>query len=296
MAGQAPPCSRLSRITLGLKEGFRVDHDDYTDQEIAYDPFYQEFQLPRGLYWNAVAKLDSGPDDWGIELSFKRDFKAGPFAPQERAVLNSVLPRLRAASRTARWVLDAEMKGMGRLLQLRGDPVVEFDAWGNVLRTHGFDSNSDLPVSLLGRRLVAADRLAQTTLDLAIAAAVTPPQRPALARLSSRDGDAHYLQVVPVVGKARDVFLAAAAIATLISPLRQQLPLLHPNTIRNAFALTDTEAAVAAMLGQGLRLDEIARRLNVQIGTVRNHLKGVFQKTGTTRQAQLTALLGRLRP
>jgi DNA-binding CsgD family transcriptional regulator len=40
----------------------------------------------------------------------------------------------------------------------------------------------------------------------------------------------------------------------------------------------------------------VARRLRTQVGTVRVHLRSMFAKTGTNRQAELVALLVRLRP
>lgn len=61
-AGQAPFCSRLARIRLRVDEGFRLDHDDYTDAEIDRDPFYQEFAGPQHAFWNAVVKLCAAPD------------------------------------------------------------------------------------------------------------------------------------------------------------------------------------------------------------------------------------------
>lgn len=60
-AGDAPFCSRLARVTLTMGEGFRFDHDDYSDSELARDPFYQDFLRPQNAFWNAVAKLGGGP-------------------------------------------------------------------------------------------------------------------------------------------------------------------------------------------------------------------------------------------
>jgi len=297
-AGEAPPCSRLTRIKLGLDEGFRVDHDDYTDAELTRDPFYQEFQLPRGLFWNAVAKLSAAPDERGVELSFKRAFAAGPYAAGERAALDAVLPGLRMAARIANRVFDAESAGIAQLLQQRGDPVFELDAWGRVrcIRADP-EGNPALPLRVIGRRLVAADRVAQPALDRAVAAAVTSPQRSAITPLLGPEGEPYYLQLVPVVGRARDIFLATAAVAVVIAARpRPDCRIVAPNLLREAFSLTDREAEVASLLGEGLDLPEIARRLRIDLGTVRNHLKSVFEKSGTHRQAELVALLARLRP
>jgi DNA-binding CsgD family transcriptional regulator len=69
---------------------------------------------------------------------------------------------------------------------------------------------------------------------------------------------------------------------------------LAATRLRELFGLTRTEAAVAAGLGDGKSLENIAADLGTGIGTVRTHLKRVLAKTGTHRQAQLVALLARV--
>ncbi|MDO9466060.1 MAG: helix-turn-helix transcriptional regulator [Thiobacillus sp.] len=65
---------------------------------------------------------------------------------------------------------------------------------------------------------------------------------------------------------------------------------------RELFGLTRTEAAVAQALAEGRALNEIAEALGIGMGTVRSHLKQIFAKTGTKKQAQLVALLLRCIP
>jgi DNA-binding CsgD family transcriptional regulator len=294
LAGRAPPNSRQVRVKHDGDAGFRVDHDDYTDDELAHDPFYQDFLRPNGLFWHANARLDLEDGD-ELVISFKRACAAGPYQRRDVLALGSILPDVKAAARIAPHVLDAEAAGMVRLLHQRGDPVFEIDAWGRVLRAHGFADGSAQPVGVVGRRLVAADRLAQPTLELAALSAVGPPPRPAGVSLSGRNGERYYLQFVPVGGHARDVFKATAAVATLIQrcPRPSCVGATHA-MIRDAFGLTDREIDVAALLGEGLNLADIARQLRVRIGTARNHLKNVFEKTDTRRQAELVALIARL--
>ncbi|MDH4651749.1 MULTISPECIES: helix-turn-helix transcriptional regulator [unclassified Pseudomonas] len=61
--------------------------------------------------------------------------------------------------------------------------------------------------------------------------------------------------------------------------------------LRSLFQLTRTESEVAMLMMDGLTLDESAERLGVSRNTVRAHLRGVFAKTGATRQAQLVKTL-----
>jgi DNA-binding CsgD family transcriptional regulator len=57
------------------------------------------------------------------------------------------------------------------------------------------------------------------------------------------------------------------------------------------FGLTPTEARLAAMLAQGNSLEDFANSRGVSINAGRFLLKGIFAKTGTSKQAQLVSLL-----
>jgi DNA-binding CsgD family transcriptional regulator len=60
------------------------------------------------------------------------------------------------------------------------------------------------------------------------------------------------------------------------------------------FAFTRAEMRLAVALARGLDLQSIAQTHNVTIGTLRVHLKSIFEKTNTSRQAELILLLARL--
>jgi len=61
------------------------------------------------------------------------------------------------------------------------------------------------------------------------------------------------------------------------------------------FGLTPAEGRFCALLATGMDLDECGKVLGVSRETVRSRLKSVFQKTGARRQAELVALLVRMK-
>jgi DNA-binding CsgD family transcriptional regulator len=61
--------------------------------------------------------------------------------------------------------------------------------------------------------------------------------------------------------------------------------------LRQLYRLTEREAALAALLLEGCDLREAGEKMGVGIGTVRTHLRQLFEKTGTRRQAELVRLL-----
>jgi DNA-binding CsgD family transcriptional regulator len=60
------------------------------------------------------------------------------------------------------------------------------------------------------------------------------------------------------------------------------------------FAFTPAEMRLAVALARGLDLQSIAQTHKATVGTLRVHLKSIFEKTNTSRQAELILLLARL--
>ncbi len=61
--------------------------------------------------------------------------------------------------------------------------------------------------------------------------------------------------------------------------------------LTDIYALTVAESALTHILLQGRELGEAPRALNVPVTTARKHLRSIFVKTGTRRQAELVRVL-----
>lgn len=83
---------------------------------------------------------------------------------------------------------------------------------------------------------------------------------------------------------------APAMVMAFLTKQNAQVP-LSSVALSAMFELTPAEARVARHLASGLRPDEIALELGVAATTIAFHLRNVFAKTGTHRQADLVALL-----
>ncbi|RZI95373.1 MAG: helix-turn-helix transcriptional regulator [Rubrivivax sp.] len=83
--------------------------------------------------------------------------------------------------------------------------------------------------------------------------------------------------------------LHGAALLFVFDP--EATPSITADTVRQLFGLSKREAEVAAALCSGRTLDELAAERGTSINTVRTQLKSVFNKTGTSRQADLVSLL-----
>jgi DNA-binding CsgD family transcriptional regulator len=290
-AGRAPPNSRYWRVKAD-PSGFRIDQDDYSAEDLARDPFYQEFLRPHGMFWHANVILAPGPDEY-VELSLKRRFGLEPYQTDDRALFDCVLPELHAFARIGKGVLDAEARGMAGLLGRRGTPIIELDSRGRVLPGQSAgEGNPDCPIRIMRQRLVAPDGATQLAVDRAVASALSETGRLGLAALTGADGRRYFLQVHRVPGLARDVFTTAAGLALLIERDRSPGTLqIDVSPLRSVYGLTEREADVAALLAEGLDIEAIAARLMIRSNTARSYLKDALQKTGATRQAELVALV-----
>ncbi|WP_289042679.1 response regulator [uncultured Aliiroseovarius sp.] len=79
-------------------------------------------------------------------------------------------------------------------------------------------------------------------------------------------------------------------IALFLSPPTDGKKVSEPLLIE-LFGLTPTEARVAAILARGARPSDVADELGVSQTTISFHMRNLFQKTGTHRQADLVALI-----
>ncbi len=153
---------------------------------------------------------------------------------------------------------------------------------------------------LRGGGLHAADRVCdaalQATLDRHLAQPAPPKgsqpsERDALG-LKRRERRPLIVRVVPVEPQVRRSFDGAALLLIIVDP--QDCPEPSDGMLQQVFGLTRSEAKVANRLMCGDTLTGIAEAHGIEVGTVRSQVKSIFAKTGTSRQAELVALMTRL--
>jgi DNA-binding CsgD family transcriptional regulator len=85
---------------------------------------------------------------------------------------------------------------------------------------------------------------------------------------------------------------APVALVLIRDPDRQRLVGL--DALKQGYHLTSREAELAVLFAEGETLQRAADRLGMQYETARTHLRHILSKTGTSRQAELMALLQRM--
>lgn len=98
-----------------------------------------------------------------------------------------------------------------------------------------------------------------------------------------------------LIQETREKHLDISPVEASIAPLAENFPrtpLDRPNPERVAtLELTDREHSVLVMLFGGLSNREIALRLSIGLGTVKNHIYRIFQKSGASSRKELRRLL-----
>jgi DNA-binding CsgD family transcriptional regulator len=102
--------------------------------------------------------------------------------------------------------------------------------------------------------------------------------------------------VLPLArGDLRTRLMPQATAAVFITQLGGQ-PAAEIGAIAKSFGLTPAEARTLEHLSGGATIAETAEAIGISTNTTRTHLARIFSKTGTSRQADLIALVNQLMP
>jgi DNA-binding CsgD family transcriptional regulator len=270
----------------------------HTDELIARRDFRDTALFRRLLStWNIdmalIGAVDrAGPERLGLVIP-------GPDTgslDQLAAAVKRYLPHLQRATRISRRIGEANLRAAnaeavlhsspGAIMILGADMDLQFtNAAGEALVAQGIADFREGKI-----------RLRDPAAHMALAGlAMGTDAAPSLALVVERDGhppmrilamriDSPVAQTLtgPIVGGS------VLLVATVHSDEVQQELI---DRYADWFGLTPTEARLAAMLAKGASLEDFAVSRGVTINAARFLLKGVFAKTGASRQGELVALL-----
>lgn len=285
---------RLRGVPLLEARGVFSDLDFINPDQIAHNPYYQEWLAPHDLRWFACVKVAVGDDLWA--LSIQRTIAQGPFTPLQLSRLAKLSGSLASAGALARALGFARAEAALAAFEMSGHAVALLDRFGKVIRINvSAERLFGSDPKIIQGRIIASDRAAASALDRALHAllwsssgvALMPPivmpredKRPLLA----------YLIRPPAI--CADALSPCQAVVVLVDPDANPAP-PHEH-LRIAFGLSAAEARLAARLAGGERLESAADALGIAYETARTQLKRVFAKLEISRQSELVALLGRL--
>lgn len=276
-----------------------TDEDLVTREEQARSGFYQEWLPHLGIHHMLGAVFPTSQGVVGV-LGIHRPRDGGTYTERERRQAALVLPHLQRALRLGqRFAAVSHQHAVALQALDRVDTgVLVMDGTCRILLASAMADtllrgNSELAV--VGGRLSLRQPTLRDKLSMLVHAAMETAQgrvsKPgSVLLIPRRQRMPLTLEVAPL----RPAVLAFGQErpAVLVFIRDPEAPIAVAR-LRELFGLTRTEAAVAAALGRGQSLEDIATEMGSSLGTVRTHLKRILSKTGTHRQAQAVALLAR---
>jgi DNA-binding CsgD family transcriptional regulator len=271
--------------------GFLTDLDLFTHDELDAEPMY-DYMRRIGGGWHLGTAI-AVPNGDTLVVNIERRHTQGAFLREQAEQLDLYRPHLaRAALLAARYtqrryetaVGDLETLGLAAAaVSLRGNLIACNARFQALMPALVQDGPSGLVVSHQPAQAQVQTYLARTRLAGDTTSGASIPIPAALER-----GPA-ILHLVPVSGAARDIFARTACLVVVTAAETERLP--SSRVVQGLFDLTPAEARVARDIARGLGVPEAAVQAGVTEGTIRSQLKAVFAKTGTSRQAELAALL-----
>jgi len=245
----------------------------------------RELRRPSGFDDELRAVLSDATGTWGA-LALLREADRPRFTSAEVRFVASLGGLLADGLRRAMLLRDAAAYGEGEdtgVLLLAADDSVELtnegaDRWLDELGA-GAQPGGRLPIVVYA---VAARARRAGGGDRGRGDEAGPDQGTARARLRTATG-----RWVVVRGALLDGG-RGSRVAVLLEEARP--PELAP-MIAAAYGLTERECMLTQLVAQGFSTSEIADRLHLAVYTVQDHLKSIFEKSGTGSRGELVARL-----
>jgi len=262
--------------------------------------FHRNWLRPTGLYHHLFALVDRR-GSVGTFLALARREGKADFAQEGQRELQLLLPtlaralgagagirQLRALERTVLRVIDA--LPMGVIILDRNGALIEANPFARTLIERGEGlaiTDGVLGTDFGSRRVRLRDLIARSS---------DRGNRPAgddLALLSVHRASSQRPLTMLLAPLEEEIAgnngRSPAALLFIGDPER---PAKFDQTrIARLYGLSRAESRVAALLASGYRLEQVAESLDIAYETVRKHLKQIFGKTGTYRQAELVRML-----
>jgi DNA-binding CsgD family transcriptional regulator len=262
--------------------------------------FYKQYLKPLDLRYILAANIRT---DDGVECAFfvSRRHGSHDYSASEKAFISVLLPHFRRAVdlHSKLDVVESERSLYAGTIDRMLIGTMILDEAGMVLKCNsavdGLIAEKDgiqVNRGVLEASCPLDNRRLHKTIRLALAnrvAETSPVEVTTLSRPSGKPPLSVLIRVIPLNYYAEENKRRPAVAVFIRDPVCTSQT--SRETVRKLFKLTRTETEIALLMADGLTLDEAADALGIMKNTVRAHLRGIFAKTGATRQATLMKTL-----
>lgn len=285
---------RRAGVPKAIRTGFVTDHDLIAPEDMDRHPFY-DWLGTVGLKWYVGVTFKFDDRIWCAAVNARPE--RGAFGSDDIDKLMKLRDSLSLMGKRSALMGHRRVKSMEEAFSARNSGVAAIGALGKIL-----SMNQRAEELLGGAELVRNGYLRTSNVqldrrlsDLVLSAANFKRELPGLhprpVVLNLDPFRALSIDIVPMPRDFQSVLSGVTALLTIqdISPS----PHAISDDVRSRYALTAREFEIARHLVAGRRLADAATAMGVSVATTRQHLKSIFSKTGTHRQAELVALLTR---
>ena len=272
----------------------RID-DLYTEEELRRSPAYNE-ALPRGGYQHGLNVRLDGLEGSSIVWTLADCNASGGWGSGQIELIERLLPHVRQYVQV-RWALaSAEALGAsltdlldntrvgvvhldqrGRMVEAN-DRAREILRWGDGLFDEGGFLHARLPADN-----IRLQKLVEGVLPTFGGPGVSGSM--AVGRLPQS-----IVHLNPVSVRQTDFGLGSvAALALVVDPASR--PRVDPGLVASVLGLTPAQSQVAALLAEGMSVNEVAAATHRQANAAYWLLKQIYKKLGISRQADLVRLV-----
>jgi DNA-binding CsgD family transcriptional regulator len=284
----------LRDLFASQHQGFLREIDVCDPGALADDPLYRDVLIPAGLGKSARIFVKAPTGD-NLVLSWQREYGKDPFEDSLIAQLDLLRPHLARTMLTSARLQLERARATTDALEMLGLPALVFNDAGKVIAANSLIEALSGLIHWRARDRMAFTNLAVDALFKQASEAIdhngaTTPRSFVVRNdqgVSSMVG-----HVIPIRRDARDILAMCSGVLMLTPLTRAKAPPVE--LVQSLFDLTPAEARVARSLTTGKSIEQIAVESGVALATVRTQVRGVLEKTGCHRQAEVVSLFGGL--
>ena len=294
--GMANSDARIEKSIASFQHGQDVVTESmhFTLKERADHPGAVEF-INRFDNGSCAEITLAGEGPGSVLLKMQRLTASGPFSESVIEHLRRLRPHLQAAGKMALQAAEIHHDGLMVAFTLFNCGAVLLDLKGRILRVNAAAEGLIIETlnvrdGMLRANVAVNDISLQKLIHSLTVRGIVPEVEPSGAIAILRRGRSPILihsGRLPISNE--DSLRQARAVLMIVDPDAFHAPQMPD--LRQMFALTTSEVAIAVALTNGHEVEEIARTRHVSPGTLRVQLKSIFLKTGVRRQSELIALL-----
>ena len=295
-----------SNIWLADEQVFRLAHTAIRgsqivgEEKVKASSFYNEWLSPIGLLNHLFAVVERESDGVMLLMLARREGKPD-FEDDIVAEIQTLAPaveqalhagqgvrRLRALQRAALRAVDVMPIGVMMLDQ--NGAVIEANRSARAVLEAGEGltvADGGLAVDIGGRQTKLRELITRTDKQAAALAAGELTLLP----VRRQPGQRPLTLLLMPLEQTIEPNIKHSPVALLFIGDPERSVSFDQTRIARLYGLSRAESRVAALLASGYRLEQVAEALDIAYETVRKHLKQIFGKTGTYRQAELVRML-----